>query len=739
MSTSLEAPRQYSQPSRKGKKAWRKNVDVTEVQEGLRLLKDEEIKGGVLAEKPSEELFVIDTKGSSDVRDAYRKQHKKLLKSEEILAQRSAINALDTRKRGSSKVTDGVIEPSTKKHKSDWVSRKEWQRLKRVAQEGNPMGKSSESGFYDPWADEADPTPLDDPQFDYLEKPKPKVAPETLKHAPVSLAANGKAVPAVRKPTAGTSYNPTFEEWDQLLQEQGQKAVDEEKKRLEEERKEEERQRLIIEAQNDDGEAKSDDESAWEGFESEYEKPEWLNKKRPERKTKTQRNKIKRRKEAERLAKWEEQKKKKELQVAQAKSIAERVQKQELEGQGQHSSDSSDEGDDTTLRRKPLGKLRAPEKLTEVVLPDELQDSLRLLKPEGNLLDDRFRTLIVQGKLEARNPIFQPKKAKREVTEKWAYKDFKVPDSPVHHDNTQSNFGMELKSLSSNWKKLQETLKKDVSTTSATKRKRSDREAQNDSVKKRKPVAEAGKQFSQSLKASNKRKRMSHGAADDLENVTTVAPTAAVSKVNEGRSPTVEIGKYVAMDCEMVGVGPNPDNDSALARISIVNFNGEQLYDSYVRPKEMVTDWRTHVSGIAPKHMVEARTLEQVQKEVAEILHGRVLVGHAIRNDLDALLLSHPKRDIRDTSKHPPYRKIAGGGSPRLKILASEFLGLQIQGGAHSSVEDARATMLLYRRDKEEFEREHLKKWPMRTVPENKETGDDEKKKKKKKKKSRKR
>jgi hypothetical protein len=45
MSTTVRAPQQYSQPSRKGKKAWRKNVDVTEVQEGLRLLKDEEIKG----------------------------------------------------------------------------------------------------------------------------------------------------------------------------------------------------------------------------------------------------------------------------------------------------------------------------------------------------------------------------------------------------------------------------------------------------------------------------------------------------------------------------------------------------------------------------------------------------------------------------------------------------------------------------------------------------------------------
>ena len=54
----------------------------------------------------------------------------------------------------------------------------------------------------------------------------------------------------------------------------------------------------------------------------------------------------------------------------------------------------------------------------ELVLPDELQDSLRLLKPEGNLLDDRFRTLIVQGKLESRKPITQARKAKKKITEK---------------------------------------------------------------------------------------------------------------------------------------------------------------------------------------------------------------------------------------------------------------------------------------------------------------------------------
>ena len=67
-----------------------------------------------------------------------------------------------------------------------------------------------------------------------------------------------------------------------------------------------------------------------------------------------------------------------------------------------------------------------PSKDLELVLPDELQESLRLLKPEGNLLKDRFRNILVRGLMETRRPIHQPKKARRTYTEKWSYKDFTI-------------------------------------------------------------------------------------------------------------------------------------------------------------------------------------------------------------------------------------------------------------------------------------------------------------------------
>ncbi|KAF2728974.1 hypothetical protein EJ04DRAFT_516271 [Polyplosphaeria fusca] len=73
----------------------------------------------------------------------------------------------------------------------------------------------------------------------------------------------------------------------------------------------------------------------------------------------------------------------------------------------------------------------------------------------------------------------------------------------------------------------------------------------------------------------------------------------------------------------MVGTGPEPDRDSALARVSLVNFHGHQIYDSYVQVRVPVTDYRTHVSGIHPRHLSKsfARPFKEVQADVKVLLY----------------------------------------------------------------------------------------------------------------------
>ncbi|EOD43574.1 putative p60 domain-containing protein [Neofusicoccum parvum UCRNP2] len=430
MATSVQPPQQRKQPSRKGKKAWRKNVDVSDVQTGLEEIRDEVIHGGVVADKASDELFVVDPTGSAEIKKEVQKHHKPL-KADEILAQRSAVPAVDSRKRAS-KVTDGIVEPSSKRHKvGKYVSHKELQRLKSIAHGGDTTEKdvvqADGNATHDPWAAE---DRKQDPRFSFLPEKKPIREPETLKHAPVVLSATGKPFPAVKKPDAGRSYNPTFEDWNSLLTREGEKEVEAEKKRLkeaEEERLREERAAAAAAESDPESDNGNDSawESEWEGIQSEAEENA-LKQKRPDRKTPQQRKKAERRKEAERKAKWEAQMKKKQQQAEQIKQLAKEVEEREkLKAEKalvQRDAESS-EDEEEVIRRRKFGKAPIPEAPLEVVLPDELQDSLRLLKPEGNLIKDRYRNMILRGKIESRKGA-QRKQAKTTVTEKWSYKDW---------------------------------------------------------------------------------------------------------------------------------------------------------------------------------------------------------------------------------------------------------------------------------------------------------------------------
>ncbi|XP_030063570.1 LOW QUALITY PROTEIN: RNA exonuclease 4 [Microcaecilia unicolor] len=163
--------------------------------------------------------------------------------------------------------------------------------------------------------------------------------------------------------------------------------------------------------------------------------------------------------------------------------------------------------------------------------------------------------------------------------------------------------------------------------------------------------------------------------------------------------------RAVAMDCEMVGVGPDGE-ESIVARVSIVNQFGKCIYDKYVKPREKVTDYRTMVSGIRPKDIKNGEQFKVVQKEVMEILKGRILVGHAVHNDLKILFLDHPKKKIRDTQKHKPFKRIVKSGRPSLKLLCEKILNVKVQTSEHCSVQDAQAAMRLYTLEKKRWEAE---------------------------------
>ena len=240
-------------------------------------------------------------------------------------------------------------------------------------------------------------------------------------------------------------------------------------------------------------------------------------------------------------------------------------------------------------------------------------------------------------------------------------------------------------SLGSNWKKL----KLEIDAESAKKGKP-------EWLKKR----EAKMKREQERKAREQKKQDKAAAkvVDDTVEHSRFARRAVATR--DGK-----LTRVVALDCEMVEVAGGQD---ALARVSLVNVHGDVVYDSFVAIEQEITDYRTEFSGVRKEDVEAGKDPREVRAAVAELLKGRILVGHALRNDMRVLALAHPRHLTRDTSMY--FRRRHGRpakSAPKLSTLVATKLGVdEFQKGEHDSAEDARAALALYKKFGSEWEKE---------------------------------
>ena len=76
--------------------------------------------------------------------------------------------------------------------------------------------------------------------------------------------------------------------------------------------------------------------------------------------------------------------------------------------------------------------------------------------------------------------------------------------------------------------------------------------------------------------------------------------------MNPVYSTYCRVGQYVSLDCEFVGLydQANDHSEHSLARVSIVNYHGAIVLDTFVAQREKVGDWRTWVSGVRPEDVI---------------------------------------------------------------------------------------------------------------------------------------
>ena len=165
-------------------------------------------------------------------------------------------------------------------------------------------------------------------------------------------------------------------------------------------------------------------------------------------------------------------------------------------------------------------------------------------------------------------------------------------------------------------------------------------------------------------------------------------------------------GIYVALDCEMVEVCNEVcKKTSVLASVTLVDKTGRIIYHAYIKLPYWAVEvnYKTEISGIKQEDLEPSNgavNFLTAQEKVRRIIAGNILVGHGLGNDRQVLGLKHD--DVRDTAFMPYLMKRINGRlqSDSAKNLALE-VGLQIQSGSHSSVEDAQASMIVFLRSEE--------------------------------------
>ncbi|KAL1236253.1 Ribosome biogenesis protein [Trichinella pseudospiralis] len=353
--------------SRRKKKYWRKGANISDVETFLDDIREQErLHGCQLHLKKDEDLFEIDKTPGSTIDFS--------IKADDFDSQTASQSV---------KASNRFNRKQLKKLQSVSVRRKKYRRKKS----GICFSKRT---FYDIWATpvskKAETSELDDSLVEhYLRETKklPVKVPNT-RNIIVSTC------PHVQSPHEGTSYNPTEEAHQDLLI----KAYEEEKTKLEanvwalnamkvpkneqmatEESRLKEMMQGLVDESDKDGASSGDEASVEE--------------------------KVQKRKTVCEKRKTVAQQRMYENEIHRIKSINKEIKRMELNWERRAE----------IRKRRMAEKLKKPAKLgrhpfiasdREVLLPEELPDSLRLLKPEGHILTDRFKSLQQRNILEPR-------------------------------------------------------------------------------------------------------------------------------------------------------------------------------------------------------------------------------------------------------------------------------------------------------------------------------------------------
>ncbi|XP_033736143.1 ribosome biogenesis protein NOP53-like [Pecten maximus] len=410
------------------KKAW-KAIDISEVEDVLEDERMQERTGGLVAEKSDDQLFMVD-KDAFDPKENdtkfQKKNRKRALKCHASLEPDPNIKPI-TISHNIKKVQPEVerLSRRIKSGKKTLTERKaEKQRIARNKQRAETRRNKNvlPVANFDLWETDVNADIREeDPHFCVITKRRRINVPKHYNKKPSEMT-------GVQVPDPGASYNPSYNDHQNLLA----KAYDVEVKRERKERKlynaVEAKFRSIsaaeleanLQAEMTAG-LNKEEEDPVEFTEEELEKLSVAPPvRREDKKTRIQRNKEKNIKEKKHGKIKEKTTKTREKEIFRLKTIKAEIKAREKK-LSERAKQKKERYEKSGMNTRKLGKVKFEEAEIEIKLSEELPGSLRLLKPEGHLLVDRFKSLQKRNVIEPRLEASKKRKYKPKLFLKKGY------------------------------------------------------------------------------------------------------------------------------------------------------------------------------------------------------------------------------------------------------------------------------------------------------------------------------
>lgn len=387
------------------KKNWRKHVDISDVEKALENERFELRTGGIISDKPDAQIFFVDKTTGTDNETKVKKRQDKVLRCDQIITpEPNAICPPRTTSRRSKKRQEKVAE----------------KRLTRKMQDIKVKKSSRKPSSYDLWASEGKELYDKEMKKKDVDKYTEVVVgnasyarPKYLESKPGDVEGyKYRNTPAVEVAHAGASYNPTYEDHQDLLAAAHEIEVDKEKKQ-----KRIERALHVPYEELPDLDTLSHEmkeglfESGEHNNEQDTKEDDDVLQNPPVRAIDRKSTRKRKREAREKLEKEQKEKewmwKLRENEVFRTKTYLAQIRAKERKDSEKRAIKRQ------KTRLMTLSDIKFTQQDIELKLSDEIKGSLRELKPEAGLLTDRYKSFQKRGIVEPRCKRNKPKRKKK--------------------------------------------------------------------------------------------------------------------------------------------------------------------------------------------------------------------------------------------------------------------------------------------------------------------------------------